>query len=53
MIKKLKEEANDILIKSLEGKILNLQGQVSANLSLQYVRDRVTDELKEQFVNLQ
>ena len=55
MIKKLKEdaEAKDILIKSLEGKIVNLQGQVSANLSLQYVRDRVTDELKEQLVNLQ
>ena len=55
MIQKLKEDAEvkDLLIKSLEGKMANIQGQVSANLSLQFVRDRVTDELKQQLVNLQ
>ena len=54
-INKLQEELcrKDEKITKLESKISKLEGQVAINTSIQFVRDRVTEELKNQMVNLQ
>ena len=55
VIQKLTDDAirKDELIKTMEEKLAKLEGQISIESSLRYVRDRVTDELKQQLTNLQ
>ena len=54
-IKQLKEDAanKDNVIKSLEKKLIHLESEMCKSNSLLLIRERVTDELKEQLVNLQ
>ena len=54
-IKKLQEDAlnKNNTIKMMEEKLLRLEGQNISNNSLNFVRDRVTEELQSQLVNLQ
>ena len=55
IIQKLSDDAErkTDLIQSLEEKINKLEGQISIESSLRFVRERVTDELKQQLINLQ
>ena len=55
VIQKLTDDADrkNAVIKAMEKKLNKLEGQISAESSLRYVRERVTDELKQQLVNLQ
>ena len=55
VIKQLQEDAvnKENTIRLLETKINKLEGQMNANMSLHFVRERVTEELKSQLDNLQ
>ena len=55
MINKLMENitGKDDKISKLESKVSKLEGQVAIQTSIQFVRDRVTEELKLQLENLQ
>ena len=54
VIRQLQEDAsNKNSIKMLEKKVVNLEGQIILNKSLDFVRARVTEELKSQLVDLQ
>ena len=54
-IKQLKEDADrkDNVIKTLQNKLLYLESEMCKNNSLLLVRERVTEELRDQLVNLQ
>ena len=54
-IRQLKEDADrkDNVIQSLENKLLYLESEMCKNNSLLLVRERVTEELRDQLVNLQ
>ena len=51
----LKEDAEkkDLLINKLETKINKLESEIAINKSLQFVRERVSDELRSQLIDLQ
>ena len=55
VIEKLRDDASkkQVTINLLETKVSKLEGLVAFNTSLQFVRERVVDELQKQVTNLQ